>query len=647
MIDQWVKNVQDWLNINYTGVSGWNPVSPDGMTGWQTMYALTRALQHELGITALADNFGTGTMTALTTQYGDIGPSTTNPNIINILIGALYCKGYNAGNGTLPGTWLGLTSTAVNSLQTDAGLPLANAVSPKLFKAILTMDAYTVIGSGTEYVRDVQRWMNSLYVNQSWFSIIPADGSYSRDVQKALVAAIQTELGVTADGNFGDGSRAAVNGRTPIKVGDTDASGKHWVQLFQAALRFNRIESGFYGTFSSTDSTLTAGFQRFACLPETGKGDYQTWCSLLVSNGDYTRKGTAGDCVSEITPQRAQWLVQGGRTLIGRYLTNASGGTLDKNIKDTELLTIFSNGLRVFPIFETSGTSAAYFTRARGVSDAADACTAAAEYGLYDDTVIYFAVDYDATDTEIATNVIPYFQGLNEQIAKGPQGGGFARPAPYRVGVYGTRNVCNQLDRASLAVNSFVADMSTGFSGNLGFPLPQNWAFDQLTTFSLGDGSPGSGSIMVDNDLASGRDPGQSTLIGSAAADKYAGKDPQASGISAGAISLPLGFDQNSVAITSLQVPDMTGASGVCTVEVRYNQGYCWFRYNGGNSNHTRPGVQLRVGKTVILRDWGDGLGIDPNRLWSPCSLLCTGLWVTFEYRGQGAWVVGYDNLLQ
>ena len=65
MADPWVMNVQQWLNDTYTGVSGWNQVDVDGVTGWATMHALTRALQHELGITTLSDNFGTGTLSAL------------------------------------------------------------------------------------------------------------------------------------------------------------------------------------------------------------------------------------------------------------------------------------------------------------------------------------------------------------------------------------------------------------------------------------------------------------------------------------------------------------------------------------------------------------------------------------------------------
>ena len=43
----------------------------------------------------------------------------------------------------------------------------------------------------------------------------------------------------------------------------------------------------------------------------------------------------------------------------------------------------------------------------------------------------------------------------------------------YKVGVYGARNVCIQVSEKGYANTSFVSGMSTGFSGNLGFPLPK------------------------------------------------------------------------------------------------------------------------------------------------------------------------------
>lgn len=61
----------------------------------------------------------------------------------------------------------------------------------------------------------------------------------------------------------------------------------------------------------------------------------------------------------------------------------------------------------------------------------------------------------------------------------------------YRIGVYGSRNICQKVCSLTKAESSFVADMSTGYSGNLGYSMPNNWAFEQFHEYSiLGSGFP-------------------------------------------------------------------------------------------------------------------------------------------------------------
>ena len=94
-MDAAVLAVQRWVNTTYTGVSGYEPIAEDGSAGRQTMAALTRGLQHELGITALADNFGPGTLAALT-AHGPIGPTEANRNIVKIVQGGLSTSARSA-----------------------------------------------------------------------------------------------------------------------------------------------------------------------------------------------------------------------------------------------------------------------------------------------------------------------------------------------------------------------------------------------------------------------------------------------------------------------------------------------------------------------------------------------------------------------
>lgn len=69
MVDQMVLQTQQWLNKTYGNDSRFKKVNPDGRTGWPTIYALTRALQIELGIQSTADNFGPSTQRLFKQRY--------------------------------------------------------------------------------------------------------------------------------------------------------------------------------------------------------------------------------------------------------------------------------------------------------------------------------------------------------------------------------------------------------------------------------------------------------------------------------------------------------------------------------------------------------------------------------------------------
>ena len=72
-----VLKTQEWLNETYGNDSRFNRVDEDGATGWSTIYALTRALQIELGITSTADNFGPTTIAKFNENYPE-GYKTTD-----------------------------------------------------------------------------------------------------------------------------------------------------------------------------------------------------------------------------------------------------------------------------------------------------------------------------------------------------------------------------------------------------------------------------------------------------------------------------------------------------------------------------------------------------------------------------------------
>jgi peptidoglycan hydrolase-like protein with peptidoglycan-binding domain len=498
-MDQMVLQAQQWVNATYANVSGYVAAPETGQTGWSTMYSLTRALQHELGITALSNSFGPGTLSALS-AHGDIGTGEANQNLVKIIQCGCYCKGY--GPGLINGQYGSATGQAISNLMTDMGLGgrVTGKLSPKVFKALLTMDAYVLLGGGLETIRTVQQWMNNRYYDRAPFFMMPCDGHFSRDVQKALIFSLQFELGLSdtqANGTFGPTTQANLKAQGLVQQGSSD-SAKQFVHLFQAAMVFNGFDNAFDGSFSSTLTAKVRSFQDFARLPVTGSGDFQTWAQLMVSTGDPDRPGTAFDCSTDyITPERAATVKAAGYKTVGRYLANVPGSTKNKKIQPGEIDIIFGNGLTLFPIYQANGRVVTDFTYTQGFSHALEAHAAARGYGFEPGTTLYFAVDYDATQDEIESNIVAYFHGVEAGLR--------SRGKVYAHGVYGSRNLCSEVSSQTYARFSFVSGMSTGFSGNMGFPLPGNWSFNQIQTLKLGTGT---GAIEIDKNVQSGRDPG-------------------------------------------------------------------------------------------------------------------------------------------
>ncbi|WP_432145026.1 glycoside hydrolase domain-containing protein [Streptomyces sp. bgisy084] len=506
MADDRVLAAQKWVNATYARVAGYTKCPENGRTGWATMYSLTRALQHELGIPTLSDSFGPTTLSKLSAR-GDIGSGEPNTNIRKIVQHALFCKGYPGGDGE--GTYEGDTEESVSQLKANAGLGDSNGmVQPKLFKALLTMDAYVLLAGGSEKVREIQQWLNGRYFKKSTFYVGPCDGIYSRDVQTALMKAIQYELGIPEDqvtGNFGEGTKTGLKGHV-LSPGNSGV----FVQLFSAACVFNEpVYTGtatyitsFKSSFDSALTTFVREFQKFSNLPASGIGDFATWAQLLVSTGDPDRKVNGCDTRFTITPAIGRDLYNSGHRYVGRYIYQPPN-SIDKYLKPGELENIFKAGLNVFPIFQDNGRRLADFTYTAGYQHGLKAHERATSYGFNRGTVIYFAVDYDATSEEIASNIVPYFNGISSALS--------SKGKRYIHGVYGSRNVCSKVTKETYARYSFVSGMSWGFSGNLGFPMPTNWSFTQIKEISKIPSSDG--PYDLDKDAhREGSDEGQNSV---------------------------------------------------------------------------------------------------------------------------------------
>lgn len=505
MVDEMVLITQQWLNDTYSGKHGYNPVEESGKTGWDTIYGLTRALQIELGISEPADNFGPTTQRLfkpLKRQAPDSKPSNMN----FILQGALWCKGFNPGGFT--GVFYEKTENAVKEFQKAAGLTTQDGiVTTLIMKALLDMSAFKLVSGGDSRIRQIQQNLNRDY--NDYIGLMPCDGLYGRDTNKALIYALQKEEGMStsvANGFFGNGTTSLCPTLTP---GDSRTG---FVLIVQYALYCNgkSFDPGeFDGKYGVGVVSAVKAFQEFMRLPQTGYADMPTIKASLSSSGDTTRAASACDTATIITAEKAQTLRNNGYKTVGRYLTGnvrTSSGLTSKALTSKELAVILDAGLKVFPIYQDGGYESSYFVKDQGTRDAYSAASAARRLGFPSGTTIYFAVDFDAYDYEVTDKIIPYFQEIKSAFTKMQT---FSTAPKYEIGVYGPRNICIRTSEAGMTKYSFVANMSTGFSGNLGYPMPNNWAFDQFYEGTIGSGS---GSIGIDKDGYSGRDSGASNV---------------------------------------------------------------------------------------------------------------------------------------
>lgn len=483
-MDEQVLATQKWLNKTYKDVSGYEPVKENGQTGWPTIYALREGLQHEVGISPVASGFGEATEQGVSKVIGKLKDGYSG-NLVRLIQGAFWAKGISPS--AFDGKYSKATTSAIENLQQQAGITADGKMTVQLMKALFDMSAFGLVFGGTEQVRKMQQYLNGKY--HKYFGILPCDGIYQRDTNTALIYALQVEIGLagSANGVYGPGTIAA----TPtLKVGASGAV----VKLIQYGLMVNGYYSGTIdGQLTTAVGNQIVAFRKFMNLPPyTSTADLTVIKGLLTSNGNVNRDASAMDTSKQLTASEVTYLKSQGYNIIGRYLTGSVGVGADKRNKyltRTELHNIVSAGMSVFPIYQDGGADISYFTANQGMEDANLAGQAARSLGIPSGATIYFAADLDVEDGNIDGTIIPYIKAVTNQLAG------------YKVGIYGTRNVCSRAYAAGAVASAFVADMSTGFSGNLGFPMPKVWAFDQFVEFTLG-------GIPIDNLGTSGRDNG-------------------------------------------------------------------------------------------------------------------------------------------
>lgn len=494
MSDQYVLQAQKYLNATYDGKTGWVPLEENGNTGTLMIEGLIRAFQIQNGVPNVTGYLGPYTVNVMKNlpEITKMDPEDeSDPNVCLIQC-ALFCKGYHAGGIT--GIYYNAGVAAVKEMQEDANIGANGIINWKVWMGLFSMYWFKLVAGGNPTIRLIQRQINQDY--SSNIGVQACDGVMSRNTSLSLVAALQVTLGMHT---WIDDLNTYPFGPTTAnlfaqKFGTLmkDKNGEQYTKpnkLAQYGLYFNGInQTKFDGIFDSQMASNVAKFQDEYGLTgmiageKSGEISYGTMWSLLTSRGDPNRLALACDTSWQLNDIQAKNLYDAGYRYIGRYLTGTVGvgsNERSKNLDRDEIDLLTENGLSIFPIYQDGGSYLDYFRQTlQGSYDAVTAINTAQRLGFKNGTVIYFAVDFDCLEYQTENYIVPYFQQIKNAFRQSQ-----INPKGYKIGIYAPRLVCTQIAEAGYADYSFVSDMSTGFSGNLGYPIPKNWAFDQFDEF--------------------------------------------------------------------------------------------------------------------------------------------------------------------
>lgn len=426
-----------------------------------------------------------------------VGDADINGRCISLLQCALMYKGYYVGS--ISGKFDRNTASAALRFKKDAFGNVAinnSVVNPLFLLAIVEKGDYVKAKDGDENLRSIQQYLNRNYSLRC--AIIPTDGKYSHRTHLNLVRALQVEINCEKiDRCFGKQTTKLCPTLYPGMKG-------RLVYILQSALYVNGIKIKVNSVYDESTVAAIKRFQSFMALPKTGIADMRTIKALLCSTGDTDRPALACDCCLKLSLSDARALYVAGYRYVGRYLSGSiigyKGKHIPKYVDKQEFYDISSAGLRLFPIFqEKCGNDPESFSVNQGIRDAAIAIAAARNLELPKGTVIYFSVDCDPSEEQIARKIIPYFEEINRKV----------KSVGYCVGVYGDRLVCSKISERGYAKFSFVSDETPLYLGNVAQKLPKNWAFDQFYELKGKNRFKyKNGGFTLDKVMFSGRDKG-------------------------------------------------------------------------------------------------------------------------------------------
>lgn len=583
MADPNIIAAKNYLNSYYGGNSSWIPIKSE-YTGVELISGIIRGFQISCGLSSPTGEVGPATLNEMKSmpKIKLMDPEDEPSPFVCLIQCALFAKGYAAGGIT--GIYYKTGEAAIASMQEDAGLPVTKIIDWKVWAGLLSYNWFTMSSGGDKKLQRIQRQLNA-----DWSDVIgvqACDGIMSRNTALSLLGALQAALNVNTDYilnfnalNFGPATKSAfITQVGNLMSGYNDAKRVPLNKIAQYGLYFNGCDPYNYdGIFDITTKSAVSKFQNKYALLNLGLDaegviGITTMMSLITSKGNTERRSLACDTSTVLNQQQAKDLKAEGYQVVGRYLTGTVGFGANERPKAltlTEIKYIKNAGLTIFPIFQDGGTARHFENSLQGYSDATDAIFAANRLGFTTGTTIYFAVDFDCTEDEAVNLILPYFRAVKQTFST-------IYPNKYKVGIYASRQVCTMAYEKGFTEYSFVSDMSTGFVGNLGHPIPDNWAFDQFYELGTINGNqfPSSPSFDIDKVAVSGKDFGCKTFDEreelseaeklKAAREKFSRDIMKSIGVLSKFIGIEINFD-------GTKIPVGTYMSGGCIVNLIYS----------------------------------------------------------------------------
>lgn len=135
-----------------------------------------------------------------------------------------------------------------------------------------------------------------------------------------------------------------------------------------------------------------------------------------------------------------------GYSFVVRYYSKSGNS---KRMSVAESSSIIKSDLKLVVVYENLHNAYSKFNASIAETDAIDAINQAKAHGQPSST-IYFAVDYDASESQIDANIKKHFKVLQSTC----------NSAGYSVGVYGSTLVCKKLKTAGIVSKTWVANAS-------------------------------------------------------------------------------------------------------------------------------------------------------------------------------------------